>query len=142
MIKNVFLTLVLTLGTLFGVSAFAQGQQEIPLASTKRFATTYSNDLYAKKEDKGVTIFGVVTTLTSNTLTFTLQGKRPDGVYYDLLTSAASAATGTHTIKAYPGMTASANVSISEPLPPVFRIKATHTNSGTATYTVQMNRHR
>lgn len=143
-IKHILTTLMAAFMMLFiGIgSAAAQGQQEIPLASTNRFATTNSNDLYAKKDDKGVTIFGVVSTLSSNTLTFSIQGKRPDGTYYTVLTSAASAATGTHTIKLYPGMTAAANASVSEPLPPVFRVAVTHTNSGTATYSVQMNRHR
>ncbi len=139
MIKSFFLFLF---SALFSLGAIAQGQQEIPLSSTNRFTTTYSSDLYAKKDDKGISVFGVVSTLSTNTLTFGIQGKRPDGTYYDILTSAASAATGTHAIRMYPGMTASANVSASEPLPPVFRIKATHTNANTATYSIQMNRHR
>ena len=142
MFKKIFANLMLMFLAIAALPAFGQGLQQTLLPSANRFASANTADQYATKDDKGITVFGVVSTLSSNTLTFNIQGKRPDGTYYTVLSSSPSAATGTFTLKLYPGMTASANASVSEPLPPVFRVTSTHTNANTATYSIQVNRHK
>jgi hypothetical protein len=142
MLKKIFTTIFVLVMSIAALPAFGQGLQQTLLPSANRFATTNTADQYATKDDKGITVFGVVSTLSTNTLTFSIQGKRPDGTYYSVLSSSPSAATGTFTLKLYPGMTAAANAAVSEALPPVFRVISTHTNGNTATYSIQVNRHK
>lgn len=60
---------------------------------------------------------------TTPTLTVTIQGKdSASGKYYTLLASAALNATGTTVLKVYPGITAAANVSVSDILPRNWRV--------------------
>lgn len=59
----------------------------------------------------------------SPTLTVTIQGKDPvSGQYYNLLTSAAIAATGFTLLTVYPGAPATANVSAPQSLPLTWRV--------------------
>lgn len=71
---------------------------------------------------------------------FKVQGKDPaTGTYYDILTSAAVVAIGTTVLKIYPGITVAANVSVSDVLPQVWRVKATHGDTDGLTYSVSAN---
>jgi hypothetical protein len=60
---------------------------------------------------------------TNPTATFTIQGKDPvGGGYYTILASAALTTAATTVYKVYPGLTAAANVTVSDILPRVWRV--------------------
>lgn len=60
-----------------------------------------------------------------SSLVVTIQGKDPiSGEYYDLLVDAAVASVAASQLKVYPGITVAANVSVSDVLPPFWRVKA------------------
>lgn len=57
------------------------------------------------------------------TATFKIQGKDPvSGKYFDILTSAALAATGTVVLTVFPGIAAAANVSANDVMPRIWRV--------------------
>ncbi len=56
--------------------------------------------------------------------------------WYPILTGAAIVATGTVVLKVYPGFAATANVSVSDFLPPRWRLTMTHGNANSHTYSV------
>ncbi|GGM55614.1 hypothetical protein GCM10012275_28410 [Longimycelium tulufanense] len=58
------------------------------------------------------------------------------GKTWDILTSASLTAAGTTVLRVRPGITGTANVAASEPLPSVVRISVTHAGSGSITYSV------
>jgi hypothetical protein len=72
-----------------------------------------------------------------DTVTFTLEGQ--DGVsgkWYTIIASTAIVAVSTVLLRAYPGLTASANAVVSDVLPCAFRVRATHSAASNFTYTV------
>lgn len=71
-----------------------------------------------------IAIFINVTAITGTapTLTVTLQGKSPQGVYYTLLASAALTTTGLTVLRVYPAAPATANISANDILPETLRI--------------------
>jgi hypothetical protein len=58
------------------------------------------------------------------------------GKYYNLLTGAAIATTGTVVLKIAPFLVVAANVAVSDLLPEVIRITLTHGNANSITYSV------
>jgi hypothetical protein len=61
---------------------------------------------------------------TTPTFTVTIQGKDEiSGKYYDILATTALNATGTVVLRVYPGLTASANVTVNDVLPRMWRVK-------------------
>lgn len=73
---------------------------------------------------KGVKL-GINLTLTTGTLTIIIQGKDTiSGQYYNIASSAALAAPGFTTLQVYPGITTTANVSLSDVLPRTWRVQA------------------
>lgn len=124
---------------LISISSFAYSGQDQLFASAVRAATTQTAD-QVKTNYRGVYIFAKVTDVPGvKTLTFTIQGKDYDGDYYDIISSTASAATGTVTLKVYPGMAAAANSAASEALPDVWRVKVTYSAGGNFTYSIVAN---
>lgn len=84
---------------------------------------------------RGVQVVVDITAITgtSPTLTVKLQGKdNASGKYYDLLTSAALAATGTTLLTLYPGAPSTANVSSPQVLPATWRVIGTVGGTGPA----------
>jgi len=73
---------------------------------------------------KGALVFIDITAIsgTSPTLTVTLQGKSPTGLYYTILASSALTATGLTVLKVYPGLTAAANTVANDVLPEAYRV--------------------
>lgn len=86
---------------------------------------------------RGVIVIVDLTTMTTATVTVTIQGKDvASGKYYTLLAGAAKTSTGTTQMTVYPDVTASANVAINSPLPRTWRINVVvANNSGTAAVT-------
>lgn len=74
---------------------------------------------------KGVLVYVHITAITGTTptLTVTIQGKSPvSGQYHTILASAALNATGLTVLRVYPGLTAAANLTVSDIAPPTFRV--------------------
>lgn len=85
---------------------------------------TNSPDL-AGGSGRGLIVFADVSAITGTapTLIVTIQGKDPvSGNYYTILASAALTATGTTVLRVFPGLTAVANATVNDILPPDFRI--------------------
>lgn len=106
-------------------------------ASAARTATANSSDL-PNSDSRGAHIVIDVSAVSATpSVTFKVQGKDPlSGSYYDILTSAAITATGTTVLKVYPGITAAANVAVSDVLPQVWRVRAEHGDADSITYSV------
>lgn len=79
-----------------------------------------------------------VTAVTATpSVTFTVSGvDRVSGKIFTVLASAAITATGTTVLHIGPGVTAAANVSEDQYLPPIFRVTATHADADSITYSV------
>lgn len=79
-----------------------------------------------------------VTAITSTpSITVKIQGVDiVSGKTWDILTSAAIATVSTTVMRVRPGITASANVAVSDVLPPVVRVTVTHGNANSITYSV------
>lgn len=68
---------------------------------------------------------------------FTVQGKdEVSAKYYTIIASAAITGTGTTVLRVYPGLTAAANTVVSDVLPRVWRVIATHADAESLTYSV------
>jgi hypothetical protein len=107
------------------------------LASTGRTATTNSAD-QTNYNNSGVWVVLNITAVPGvDTVTINIQGKDPvSGSYVNLLTGAAQVGTGTTEYAVYPGVTETATVDVSRPLPRVWRVSVTHSGAGSFTYSV------
>jgi hypothetical protein len=103
------------------VALSAQGVGTVTSANLANFA------------NRGVKVVVDVTAITGTgpTLTVKIRGRDSGtGKAYDMLASAALSATGTTVLTVYPGVTASANVAISDVIPPTFFIEAAVAGTG------------
>ena len=86
-------------------------------------AGTTTSDQHAQA--KGLLLYIDITAVGGTpTLTVTLQGRSPTGVYHTILASAALSATGLTVLKVYPGLTAAANSVANDIIPEVYRVSA------------------
>ncbi len=143
--KTIFsLVAGLALALSASVALAASGAQEIPVTPAIRAAgTVTSADMYARKDDRGISVLSNVTSVTgSSTLTMIIQGKTPQGAYYDVLsmTGIQPSTSTVNQIQIAPGITATAGSSASVLLPPVFRVKGVLAGTGSATYSIGVNR--
>lgn len=84
----------------------------------------------------GVIVVANLTILAGNA-TLHIQGKdSASGAYYDLLESAILTGNGTTVYTVYPGAPATSNVSVSSPLPAIWRVEAVLSSNGNVTGTV------
>jgi hypothetical protein len=136
--KKYLIILAASLSLLFTAQSANAGMETL-LASAVRAATTSTAD-QVKSINRGVYVFLKVTAVPGvDTLTVTIQGKDVDGTYYTILASTASAATGTVTLKVYPGLPNTANVSSNEVLPDLWRVTVTHSAASNFTYSIVAN---
>jgi hypothetical protein len=143
--KKVLLALALSLAA-FAANAL----QETPIVAATRVAgSVTSADMYIRDsgsgpKDIGVIINSHVTTVTGAvTMTFKIQGKTPQGSYYDVgttLTEVAPVVGTVNTLILRPGITAASGSAIALPLPPVFRLVSTLTSTGSSTYSIGLSR--
>lgn len=93
------------------------------ITHTAAAAGTTGGDIDGSR-GKGLLLFVNITAITGTTptLTVTLSGKSPQGVYYTILASAALNATGQTVLRVYPGLTAAANATVSDILPNTWRV--------------------
>lgn len=107
------------------------------LTSSARTATTNSADQTNPHYKRVHVIFDVTVVSGTPSLTAAVQGKDlTSGKYYTLVTGAAVTATGTQVLKVGPGFTVTANVSVADALPEVWRVTVTHGTSDSVTYSV------
>lgn len=112
-------------------------RQATILASAARTASNSSSDFTNKHTIGAHLILDITVAPGIETLTIAVEGKDPtSGKYYSVLTSAALTATGTTILKVYPGITATANLAVSDILPSTFRVTATHSAASSWTYSI------
>ena len=106
------------------------------LASAARTATTASED-QTHGDYVGAHVIINVTAAGTSTLTVTIQGKDPiSGDYYTILASAGLTTTGMTVLKVHPGITAAANLSVSDILPDTWRVSCAKGDASSWTYSV------
>lgn len=107
------------------------------LASAARTATV-NGDLQYNNAGRGVhVVIDATAAADTPSVVFTIQGYDPvSQKYYTILASAAIVGTGTTVLKVYPGITAAANASVSDVLPRLWRVIATHGDADSITYSV------
>jgi hypothetical protein len=107
------------------------------LASAVRSASSNTAD-QKNRNCRGLQLIIDVTAVpTVDTVTFTIKGKDPvSGKYYTLLASSAIVAVSTVTLRVYPGLTAAANLVVSDVLPLDWRVEITHSAATNFTYSV------
>lgn len=74
------------------------------------------------------------TTGTAESVTVTIRGRDFDGTVYTILASAALVATGLVVLRVYPGLTAAANLTVSDVLPPVWDLLVATPSDGNQAY--------
>jgi len=111
--------------------------EETFLASAARTATTNSAD-FTNFNAKGLhAIIDVSAVTATGSITPIIQGKDPvSGNYYDILQGLPITTVGTNVIKVYPGISAVVNASASDLLPRSYRLRVTHLNAVSMTYSV------
>jgi hypothetical protein len=67
-----------------------------------------------------------------------IEGVTSSGAVYVILTGAAITATGQTALKVYPGITAAANVAVSDVLPQTIKVTLTHGDADSITYSVDL----
>lgn len=116
------------------VEAVRGNTQGTLLASAARTATTASAD-QINHSACGVRVAVNITVWTAGSLTVQVQEKDPvSGTYRTILSSAALAATGLTVLVVYPGVTVTANLAASEPLPRTWRVNVVHADATSITY--------
>lgn len=102
-----------------------------------QLAATVTSSDQANCTGKGVVVVVDLTTMTTATVTVTIQGKDvASGKYYTLLAGAAKTSTGTTVMLIYPNSPVTTNVSANSPLPATWRVSVVVAdNSGTAVVT-------
>ena len=109
-------------------------------ASAARTATVAS-DVQVNTGYRGVhLVIDCTTSADTPSVVFTIQGYNPLGDdYYTILASAAVTGAATTVLRVYPGLAASANVSVSDCLPELWRVNAVHADADSITYSVCAN---
>ena len=115
-------------------------REMIVFASAARTASENSLDLANPYARGAVLTIDVTAASATPSVVFTVKGKSALGSdYYTILTSAAITATGQTVLRIYPGLTASANATVSDVLPATWRVEAAHADADSITYSVSAN---
>ena len=84
-----------------------------------------------------IVIIDVSAVTATPAVTVTISGVDPNSdAIYTILASTAIATVSTTVLRVYPGLTASANATVSDVLPGAIRIAASHGDADSATYSV------
>lgn len=105
-----------------------------------RSATFVGDDNPRVPGAQGITVVLDVTAVPGiDTVTLSIEGKDDvSGKYYTVLQAAARVATGTDVLNVAPGIAVTANQSASAQVPPVYRVKVTHSAGSNFTYSVSV----
>lgn len=108
--------------------------------SQVRTATLVGDDNKKVAGNKGIHVYLNVTSVPGvDTVQLVIEAKDTlSGVYETILTMAARVATGLDAATVYPGVTETANVDISDPLPDTYRIRVVHSAATPFTYSVSV----
>ncbi|MGG4034219.1 hypothetical protein ABEV74_11050 [Paenibacillus cisolokensis] len=132
------------LGTYAEMAAFNGGNwdrwrgntQSLLLNGVSRTTTTVSAD-QINHNARGVHIILDVTNAGTGNITLSIEGKDvASGKYYPILTGDAVTTNGTYVYRVYPGITPVEKQAISDVIPRTYRVKVTHNNSDSITYSV------
>jgi len=108
-------------------------------ASAVRDTDENSGDLQNLNCRGVVVVVDITAEAGTHAVVVKIQGKdEVSGKYYDILASASLTATGTTVLRVYPGLTASANVTVSDVLPRTWRVHLDHTKTETSTMTMSV----
>lgn len=112
-------------GMLYNGASFDRArsnQDNITLANLVASSANSNSADQTNVNGRGLILVVNVTAVTGN-IQFTIQGKDPvSGVYYTILQSATLSSTATTILRVYPGLTASANLIVSDLLPRTWRL--------------------
>lgn len=116
----------------------SKNQSEITLLeSAARTTSVNSVDFTNVFFKGGHFVVDVTSTSLTPSITVSIQGKDElSGKYYDILVSAAITTVGTTVLRVYPGISSTANLSASDVLPKKYRVKVTHADADSITYSV------
>jgi hypothetical protein len=118
----------------------AQNREVTVFASAAYTASQNSADLVNPFARGAVITINCTAIVTAPSVVFTVVGRVSlAGVYYTILASAAITAAGTTNLRIYPGLTAAANVTVSDILPGLWRVQAVHANGNSISYSVAAN---
>ena len=107
------------------------------LSSAARTAATTSTDITNTDYRGCHIIIDVTVDPASASITPTIQGlDSVSGKYYTLLVGSAITAVGTTVLRIYPGLVASANVTVNDILPNKFRVSMAVADTDSITYSV------
>ncbi len=111
------------------------------LACAARTASANSNAVDTDHNYRGVHVIIDCSAKTATpSVVFTIQGyDEVNADWYDLLASAAISTVSNTVLSLYPGLAATANTSISQVLPKVWRVEAVHGDADSITYSVIAN---
>lgn len=109
----------------------------VALASAARTTQSDSVDLF-NPDARGVVVVLDVTAIAATPgLTLLVQGKDPaSGKYFTIFSGASVVAVTTNVYTVYPGLTETANVDFSAPLPATWRVRINVADADSATYSV------
>lgn len=113
----------------------------LAISSVGNRTTTVTSSTFTNIYHTGAHISADVTVVPgTDTVTFSLEAKDAvSGKYYTVVSSAALVATGLVVLKVYPGITAVADISVSDFLPLYYRIRVVHSGNGGFTYSVGLS---
>lgn len=111
------------------------------MPSLARTATPDTMEYDNAGRTRGLTLVADMTAVTATgTVTFKVQGvDRTSGKTWDILASTAVSTVSTTVLRIGYGITAAANAAVSDVIPPVVRIVATHGNGVSMTYSVALH---
>lgn len=114
------------------------GRSAAVLASAARTATPNSQQISVNGRYSGLVLVVDMTAVTATgTVTVKVEGVDPtSGKTFLLLTSTALAAVATTVLRVRPSLTAAANLTVNDVLPPTILVTATHGNGVSMTYSV------
>jgi hypothetical protein len=106
-----------------------------------RSATFIGGDNARSGLNKGCKVAMVVTAVPGvDTVQLVIEGRDPaSATYYTMLQAAARVAAGTDILTMYPGETNTANVSVNDQIPDVYRVRVVHSGAGVFTYSVSVS---
>jgi hypothetical protein len=107
------------------------------LSSAVRAATVTGADRVNPTGTGVIVVIDVTAVPGVDTVTVFIEGKDPaSGKYYTILQSAAIVAVSTVVLRVYPGLTAAANLVVSDVLPRTWRVRVVHSAGSNFTYSL------
>lgn len=114
------------------------GKAQFTILASAARTTTQTSDDYVVPYSHSLRLVINVTSITSTpSMTVTIAGKTPLGVYFSVLVSSAITATGTTVLKIGPGIGQVANAAAADELPQTWRVTVTAADADSATYSVE-----